>query len=100
MALQLPQQPNDPRVVLPQAPENPPVLSDVYRAVNLKRNVLDSAGKRLTHRHVPWFVFLLTMSYFIGSNAVNASTPDDVSRAVVYEHSVAHVAAGIIGPGL
>jgi hypothetical protein len=50
----------------------------------------------LTHH----LFFLLTMSYFIGSNAVNTSTPEDVSRAVVYEHSVVHVVAGIIGPGL
>jgi hypothetical protein len=43
MALQLPQQPNDPRVVLPQAPENPPALSNVYCAVKLKHNVLDTS---------------------------------------------------------
>ena len=45
MALQLPQQPNDPRVGLPQAPANPPALADVYRAVRLKQSVLESASK-------------------------------------------------------
>jgi hypothetical protein len=43
---------------------------------------------------------LLTVPSFIASNDLNASTADDVSRAVVYEHAIAHVvAAGIIGPG-
>ena len=44
--------------------------------------------------------FLLTTSSFIGSNAIHASTPDDVGRAVLYEHAVADIiSAGMIGPG-
>lgn len=44
LQLQLPQQPNNPRVGLPRAPENSPALADVYRAVKLKNSVLESAG--------------------------------------------------------
>lgn len=101
MALRLPQQPNDLRVVLPQAPANPPNFADVYRAVKLKHNVLDSAGERSLYHAPPRpITFVLTMPPFIASNDLNASTPDDVGRVVVYEHSVTHmVAAGTIGPG-
>jgi hypothetical protein len=53
MALQLPQQPNNPRVVLPQAPANPPALADVHRAVRLKRSVLESTGKCSLYSYTP-----------------------------------------------
>jgi len=79
MALQLPQQPNDPRVLLPQAPGNPPSLSDIHRATKLKLGVLESAA----------------------SNHLNASTQDDVGRAVLYEHSVTGTyMAAAVGPAV
>lgn len=57
MALQLPQQPNDLHVALPQAPTNPPGLADVYSAVKLKHNVLDSAGECSVY-HTPFHLLL------------------------------------------
>jgi hypothetical protein len=101
MAPQLPQQPNDLCVVLPQAPADLPVFADVYRTTKLKHNVFDSAGECSVYHILPCPIpFILTMPSLIASNNLNASTPDDVGRAVVYEHSVVHmVTAGAIGPG-
>jgi hypothetical protein len=47
MAFQVPQQPRDPRVVLPAAPANPPVLANLYAAEKYKNVVLRSAGDLL-----------------------------------------------------
>ena len=101
MALQLPQQPTDPHIVLPQAPTNPPVFADIYCATKLKHNVLDSAGEHSVYHTLPCPIpFVLTMPSLVASNDLNASMPDDIGCTVVYEHSVVHmVAAGAIGPG-
>lgn len=97
MNIALPQQPTDRRVLLPPAPGNPPALADVHRADKLKRTVLESAGKVFSIS----CLVLLTMSSFIGSFDLSASTIDDVGRAVVYEHCVTHaVAIGMMGQGL
>ena len=67
----------------------------------LKHNVLDSAGEHSVYHTPPRPIpFVLTMPSLIASNDLDASTSDDIGRAVVYEHSVVHtVAAGAIGPG-
>ena len=102
MALQLPQQPNDPCIVLSQALTNPPVFADTYHATKLKHNVLNSAGEHSVYHTLPQPIpFVLIMPSLIASNNPNASMPDDVGCTVVYEHSVVHIlTAGEIGPGL
>ncbi|KAF9516757.1 hypothetical protein BS47DRAFT_1340385 [Hydnum rufescens UP504] len=65
MAAQL-QQPADPLVVVPPAPQNPPTLADIYNAHNVTVNVLISSQQHLGQ----------------------ASTHDDISRALMYQHTV------------
>jgi hypothetical protein len=43
--IQVPQQPNDPRVSLPVAPAHPPTLVDLSNALKYKENVVASAGE-------------------------------------------------------
>jgi hypothetical protein len=45
MALQIPQQPRDARVVLPPVPANPPTLADIKHAVKFKQDVISSASE-------------------------------------------------------
>jgi hypothetical protein len=96
MAFQLPQQPRDARVVLPAAPQNPQVLADVHRAVMFQQNTLDAGERSLCYCTPPRRIdsSVLTVSFCI---AINAPTPDNVSRAAVLEHS--GVVAGAIDPG-
>ena len=91
--VELPPQPRDPQIILPIAPENPPVLADLQRALILKQQVVESFCMSIVS-------FIQPLSSLIARNDIQACTPEDVAHVMVYEHTLTHlISLTQLGPG-
>ena len=91
MPIPLPPAPNVEANLLPAAPNDPPTLGDVKRAMDYRSRVKQNHSESL---YLSWFCFC--HSDIEASAVAQHATPDDMARAEVYATNVmvAHGAEG------